>query len=91
MAAGHDTSANMISWSLYILVLHQDIQDKLRDEARQLPDTPTYAELEKMPYLENFVRESLRVYPTGEIKKEGENCRQISYSFSSSYHVPPQS
>lgn len=71
MAAGHDTSANMISWSLYILVLHQDIQDKLRDEARQLPDTPTYAELEKLPYLENFVRESLRVYPTGEIKKRG--------------------
>lgn len=74
MAAGHDTSANMISWSLYILVLHQDIQDKLRDEARQLPDTPTYAELEKLPYLENFVRESLRVYPTGEIKKRAKTA-----------------
>lgn len=67
MAAGHDTSANMLSWSLYILVLHQDIQDKLREEVSQLPDNPTYTELEKLPYLENFCKESLRVYPTGKI------------------------
>ncbi|KAK7756523.1 hypothetical protein SLS62_001358 [Diatrype stigma] len=71
MAAGHDTSANMLSWSLYILVLHQDIQDKLREEVSQLPDNPTYTELEKLPYLENFCKESLRVYPTGKSETDG--------------------
>ncbi|RYP27267.1 hypothetical protein DL768_011253 [Monosporascus sp. mg162] len=65
MAAGHDTSANILSWSLYILATKQDIQDKLREEMlRELGEVPepTYAQIEALPYLDNFTRETLRVY-----------------------------
>ncbi|KAI2615518.1 cytochrome P450 [Hypoxylon sp. NC1633] len=62
MAAGHDTSANMLSWSLYILATKHDIQEKLRAEVNVLPPNPSYTELDKLPYLENFCKETLRVY-----------------------------
>ncbi|RYP74893.1 hypothetical protein DL769_003914 [Monosporascus sp. CRB-8-3] len=64
MAAGHDTSANMLSWSLYILALHPDIQDKLRREVNELPQNPSYTDLDRLPYLDNFCRESLRLQHT---------------------------
>ena len=43
----------------------QDIQDKLREEMlRELGEAPepTYAQIEALPYLDNFTRETLRVY-----------------------------
>lgn len=62
MAAGHDTSANMLSWSCYIMATRQDIQDRLRAElATVSPDAP-FAELDKLPYLECFAKECMRVY-----------------------------
>ena len=65
MAAGHDTSANMLSWSLYVLATHPDIQTRLRQEASTLPASPTYAQLDRLPYLENFSKEILRMYCPG--------------------------
>ncbi|KAK2599797.1 hypothetical protein N8I77_011521 [Diaporthe amygdali] len=62
MAAGHDTSANMLSWSCYIMATRQDIQDRLRAELATVSPDASFAELDKLPYLENFVKESLRVY-----------------------------
>lgn len=51
-------------------MLAQDhaIQDKLRAEIAQLlahDADPSYAEVEKLPYLDNFLKEVLRVYPPG--------------------------
>lgn len=65
MAAGHDTSANMLSWSCYLMAINQDMQDRLREEISTLPDDPSYADLERLPYLENFCRESLRILCPG--------------------------
>ena len=68
MAAGHDTSANILSWSVYIMATKQDLQDKLRAEMfRELGDEsePTYSQIEALPFLDNFLRETLRVYASG--------------------------
>ncbi|KAI1406928.1 cytochrome P450 [Hypoxylon sp. FL1857] len=62
MAAGHDTSANMLSWSLYVMALNPDIQDELRAELSTLSSNPTYNELDRLPYLEAFSKEVLRIY-----------------------------
>ncbi|KAH8647734.1 cytochrome P450 [Xylariales sp. PMI_506] len=62
MAAGHDTSANMLGWSCYIMATNHDIQEKLREEVKTLPVDPSYTDLDKLPYMQNFVNESLRVY-----------------------------
>ncbi|KAK7748419.1 hypothetical protein SLS62_008575 [Diatrype stigma] len=65
MSAGHDTSANVLSWGLYIMATKQDIQSRLRKEigdmVAEVPD-PTYAEIEKLQYLDHFVKEVLRMF-----------------------------
>lgn len=62
MAAGHDTSANMLSWSCYILATRRDIQDRLRAELDTVPDDASFAELDRLPYLDCFAKESMRLY-----------------------------
>ncbi|XXG96106.1 hypothetical protein Hte_002385 [Hypoxylon texense] len=63
MVAGHETSAVMLSWCLYIIAEKPDIQAKLREEIAAPGNSITYGELEKLKYLDNFIKESLRVYP----------------------------
>ncbi|KAI0106439.1 cytochrome P450 3A5 [Nemania sp. FL0031] len=65
-SAGHESTAGAISWALYVLSTRHEIQDKLRAEVQALPEDPlksTYEQINGLPYLHNFVREVLRVYP----------------------------
>ncbi|RYP53202.1 hypothetical protein DL768_001795 [Monosporascus sp. mg162] len=65
MAAGHVTTANALSWALYVMANRQDIQSKLRDEitalVAQVPE-PTYTEIDRLQYLDHFAKEILRLY-----------------------------
>lgn len=61
MATGHDTSANMLSWSFYIMVTRQDMQDRLSGELAAVPPDASFAELDKLPYLDSFAKESMRI------------------------------
>ncbi|KAI1641311.1 cytochrome P450 [Biscogniauxia mediterranea] len=65
MAAGHATSADTISWSVYTMAENHDIQDKLRNEINELaarkPDFE-YSDIDALPYLNNFIKETLRLY-----------------------------
>ncbi|KAG9074358.1 hypothetical protein FS749_014094 [Ceratobasidium sp. UAMH 11750] len=65
LAAGHETTSTSTTWALYALSKHPRVQSKLREELQsaQLGDEPSMAELEKLPYLDNVVRETLRVFP----------------------------
>lgn len=70
MVAGHETSANMLSWCLYLMGTRPDLQDKVRKEIMDLVERtpggePSFAEIDALPYLECFMKESLRVYPPG--------------------------
>ncbi|KAG9084062.1 hypothetical protein FRC06_004250, partial [Ceratobasidium sp. 370] len=67
LAAGHETTSTSTTWALYALALYPTVQSKLRDEllSAGLSEAPSMAELDKLPYLENFVREVLRVYAVG--------------------------
>ncbi|TRX95459.1 hypothetical protein FHL15_003790 [Xylaria flabelliformis] len=61
----HETTANALSWALYALSTRHPVQHKLRTEIRALLErnsTPTYDEINELPYLHNVVREVLRVY-----------------------------
>lgn len=54
---------------MYELAKRHDIQDALRAEMLAFEATnsnPTCAELDALPYLGNFVKEALRVYPPGQ-------------------------
>ncbi|KAG8740820.1 hypothetical protein FRC10_003848 [Ceratobasidium sp. 414] len=65
LAAGHETTSTSTTWTLYALSKHPRVQSKLREELQsaQLGDEPSMAELEKLPYLDNVVREAFRVFP----------------------------
>ncbi|KAG7086435.1 hypothetical protein E1B28_002389 [Marasmius oreades] len=72
LVAGHETTSTATAWALYALTQHPDMQCRLRDELLTLPnDTPTMDELNSLPYLEAFVRETLRVHaPVPGIKRD---------------------
>jgi cytochrome P450 len=63
--AGHETSANALAWTLYLLAQHPEAQQRLRMELDAVaPDRPpTFTELGSLPYLINVLKEAMRLYP----------------------------
>ena len=63
--AGHETSANALAWTFYLLAMHPEATRKLLSELdAQLGGTsPEPADLERLPYLDQVVKEGLRLYP----------------------------
>ena len=63
--AGHDTSAHALSWTLYLLATHPEVESRLAGHlAAHLNGAPaTAADLPRLPYLKQVVQESMRLYP----------------------------
>ncbi len=63
--AGHETTANALAWTFYLLGQHPEVEQKLAAEINATLEgrQPTLADLPKMPYLEMVVKESMRLYP----------------------------
>lgn len=64
-AAGHETSANALTWIIYLLDRHPTELEKVRAELHEcLGDrNPTPAELRELPYLTATIEEAMRLYP----------------------------
>lgn len=67
IAAGLETTAITLTFALYELALHSDIQAKLHLEIDSLTDstTITYEKLQELLYLDAFISETLRKHPPG--------------------------
>lgn len=61
--AGHETSASALAWSLLMLALAPDIQDRLALEVADLSDTPAFSDIAKLRLTRDVFRETLRLYP----------------------------
>jgi cytochrome P450 len=63
--AGHETTANTLSWAWYLLSQHPEAEAKLHEELDRVLEgrLPTLADLPRLPYTENVVNEALRLYP----------------------------
>ncbi|KAJ6636551.1 Cytochrome P450 4C1, partial [Pseudolycoriella hygida] len=68
MFAGHDTTAMGISWTLYMLGLHPDVQQSVFEELENIfngSDRPAVLDdLNAMKYLERVIKEVMRLYPS---------------------------
>jgi len=65
---GHDTTKSGMAWALYLIGLHDDVQQKIYDEMRDIfgddvERLATTRDLNEMKYLERVLKETLRLYP----------------------------
>lgn len=57
--AGSETTSTTISFCIWELARHPEVQTRLRDEVQQFPAQPTYDQvMGKMPYLDVVTRET---------------------------------
>jgi cytochrome P450 len=63
--AGHDTTANALSWTWYLLAQHPAIEEQLNEELGTALGnrSPSVADLSRLPYTEMVLKESMRLYP----------------------------
>ncbi|CAN7979811.1 unnamed protein product [Ixodes pacificus] len=67
LLAGQDTTSSVIAYTVYLLALHPDVQEKLRHEVdecfEQYGPEPTLDVVSKLDYLNCVISESMRLYP----------------------------
>jgi cytochrome P450 len=65
-SAGHETSANALAWTFYMLAQHPEIVEKVRAEVNAiLPNNemPTFEQLRQLTYTEQVINEGMRLFP----------------------------
>ena len=61
--AGHETTANALAWTLFLLAAQPELQEELASEAKEALAGGADDVAERMPRLRLFLSESLRLYP----------------------------
>ena len=61
--AGHETTANALSWTWYLLSRHPDVEKRFHEEIDALGRAPQPEDLQRLPYTRMIVAESMRLYP----------------------------
>jgi cytochrome P450 len=67
LIAGHETSANTLTWTLFLLAQHPNVLADVVDELEGVlrGSAPTVEQLNQLPLLERVIKESLRLLPPG--------------------------
>ncbi|KAJ9058870.1 hypothetical protein DSO57_1007808 [Entomophthora muscae] len=70
ISAGSDSTANTMTWALYLILKHPQVNEKLTQElfkyfpSLESPITLAECKQNKLPYLDAVIKESMRVLPT---------------------------
>jgi cytochrome P450 len=67
IAAGHETTTNTLIWTMYLLSEHPEVFEKAQAELRTVLGgrTPELSDLPQLTYLDQVIKESIRLYPSG--------------------------
>ncbi|GBN36410.1 Cytochrome P450 3A21 [Araneus ventricosus] len=66
LLAGYETTSTALAYTTYLLAKHQDVQENLYQEIKDLIERGQkleYATINKLPYLDKVLNESMRMYP----------------------------
>ena len=69
LIAGHETTSGLLSFATYFLLKNPDVMAKAQSEVDSVFGTdltarPTYAQVNRLQYVLQILKESLRLYPT---------------------------
>jgi cytochrome P450 len=73
--AGHETSASALSWALYLLATHPQVQEQVAAEAATL--TADFASLSRLRLTRDVFREALRLYPPVPMMVRENTCPEM--------------
>ncbi|MEO1652460.1 MAG: cytochrome P450 [Bacteroidota bacterium] len=64
-SAGHETSSNGLTWTLYLLAQHPKVLEKLKKEVQAVvgEGIPSFEQLGQLQYTRQVIEEGMRVYP----------------------------
>jgi len=65
LLAGHETSANALTWAFYLLDKHPEVEAKLLAEIQRTVGNrqPTFDDLKALTYTKQVIQEAMRLYP----------------------------
>ncbi|MGB7415186.1 MAG: cytochrome P450 [Thermosynechococcaceae cyanobacterium] len=65
LLAGHETTANALSWTWMLLAQNPEAEAKLQAELEEVLEgrSPTIEDLPNLPYANAVIKESMRLYP----------------------------
>ena len=63
--AGHETTANALTWTLYLLSQNPEVEERLHEEIDTVLHgrPPTFEDVPNLPYTKKILTESMRLYP----------------------------
>ena len=65
LLAGHETTANALTWTFYLLSQHPEVEGRLWEEVSKVLDgrAPTLADLPRLSFTKMVIKESMRLFP----------------------------
>ncbi len=89
LIAGHETTANALAWTWYLLSQHPEVEQRLYREIDEVlgGSTPTLEHLPDLKYTNMVLEEALRLYPTAGIFGR----KAIADDELGGYHIPANS
>lgn len=85
--AGHETTANALAWTWYLLAQHPQVYARVQEECAQVLNgrTPAMHDLPNLPYSLRVIKEAMRLYPPVHAI-----ARQVATPIDiEGYHLPP--
>jgi cytochrome P450 len=65
VAAGHETTANALTWAFYLLAQHSDVAERVRAEVEAVLGgrPPSIEDLPRLAFIRSVLEETMRLYP----------------------------
>lgn len=89
LIAGHETTANALAWTWYLLAQHPELREELERELEGVlaGRVPTMADMPQLVYTDKVIKESMRRYPPAWFISR----TTIDWDELAGYPIPPKS